>query len=165
MVVTAWIDSADLQPFTELRRRLFPAERNYLSAHLTLFHQVPAPEREAFVAAAAEEFSTQPSITVDVLPPVSTGRGVAYPVAAAALQAIRAPLRQRFADALGAQDLAPWKRPHITVQNKVDPRVAAETLRELSVQFRPRSIGILGLRYFRYDYGPWTPLGELRFAD
>ncbi len=164
MIVTARMDPADLSVFNTLRERYFPVARNYLFAHLTLFHQIPCEQRADFMAAAAESLIHQSPFSVRVLAPVSIGHGVAVPVAADRLQAIRQPLRERFADVLRPQDLNPWKRPHLTLQNKVSREEARRTLEAVKQEALPPTLLITGLQYYRYDYGPWSKLGELVFT-
>ena len=63
---------------------------------------------------------------------------------------------------LGAQDSGGWV-PHVTIQNKVEPRVARALKRSLEAGFEPRPIGIIGLGLHRYLGGPWEPLQTYRF--
>lgn len=42
LILTLWLDDDAARHFNELRQRYFPRERNYLDAHLTLFHALPA---------------------------------------------------------------------------------------------------------------------------
>ena len=90
------------------------------------------------------------------------GRGVAYQVESEELSAIRERFADRFAGMLTPQDMAPW-RPHITVQNKVEPKVAKALLAELEPVFLPRPLQIVGLASWWYRGGPWEPLSEHRF--
>jgi hypothetical protein len=46
----------------------------------------------------------------------------------------------------------------VTVQNKVDPKVARATLDRLRANFRPEVSRAMGLELWRYDGGPWTLL-------
>jgi hypothetical protein len=164
MVVTATIAEDDLASFSDLRERFFPGERNYLDAHVTLFHHIPAGVRQEFIAYAREHFRRQPTFWVEVQPPVSLGSGVAYPITAPELLEVRRLLRSRFEDNLTAQDLRPWKRPHITVQNKVTKEEARQLLRHLKSRFEPCRLRVLGLTFHRYDRGPWTELDRAAFT-
>ncbi|MCP9237744.1 2'-5' RNA ligase family protein [Lewinella sp. JB7] len=164
MIVTLLVHPEDLAPFDALRRRFFPAQRNHLSAHVTLFHHIPPEQRDSFIQFAERRFTDQPPFSVEVGQPISLGGGVAYPLDLPPLAALRAPLRERFAEVLTPQDRRPWRRPHITVQNKVDKATADRLLRHLRRRFRPRRIRITGLEFHRYDGGPWTGLHQIRFA-
>lgn len=165
LIVTAWIDPDDLRPFSRLRTRFFPAERNYLDAHLTLFHHIEPDDRQAFMDYARECLADVPAFTAEVLPPFALGGGVAYGVEAKGMRALRQPLRDAFRNRLTAQDARPWKRPHLTVQNKVDPATADRLLRHLTHHFTPCRLRIRGLSFYRYDGGPWHELGNLALRD
>lgn len=94
---------------------------------------------------------------------INLGRGVAFRVESDELAAIRARLAEDFAGTLTPQDAAGW-RPHITVQNKVEPRDAKALLAELSAGFSPRPIEIAGLAAWWYRGGPWEEIGAWRFG-
>jgi hypothetical protein len=58
---------------------------------------------------------------------------------------------------LSAQDSGGW-RPHVTIQNKVDPKAARALRRSLERDFQPRPLRIAGLGLHRYLGGPWETL-------
>ncbi len=93
---------------------------------------------------------------------INLGNGVAYAIASDELQAIREELVEQFHGMLTAQDSARW-RPHITIQNKVDPSEARSLHRTLLEDFRPRPIVIHGLALHRYLGGPWEGLARYPF--
>lgn len=149
----AWADG--------LRRAHFPPERNQVPAHITLFHHLPP--------GVADELRDQLKAECRGAPPKALlfglrhlGRGVAYQVESPDLAAIRERLADHFAGLLIPQDQAPW-RPHITVQNKVEPKAAKALLAELEAVFAPRPLQIAGLASWWYRGGPWEKLGEHRF--
>jgi hypothetical protein len=162
-IITATIDPDDLAPFTRLRDRFFPAERNYLAAHLTLFHSIPFAYGDDFMAAAKRVSETVQPVAAEVGEPINLGRGVAYPVRANQLFELRGQLRDRFAPHLSRQDAAPWRRPHLTVQNKVDPQEARRLLRHLQRHYEPCTIRIIGISRYRYAGGPWTFVDQIRW--
>ncbi|THH41228.1 2'-5' RNA ligase family protein [Neolewinella litorea] len=164
MIVTAWIAEEDLAPFTAIRQRFFPADRNYLEAHLTLFHHIPATLRSDFLAAARKSCEALQSHTLRVLPPFLLGRGVAYGVEAGALGELREALRREFSHALTPQDDRSWKRPHLTVQNKVTSAAARHLHRHLLARYLPCQLRVRGLYCYTYDGGPWTPIDRLPFG-
>jgi hypothetical protein len=63
---------------------------------------------------------------------------------------------------LGAQDSRGW-RPHITIQNKVAPKVARALIASLSQGFSPRPLAISGLGLHRYLDGPWETVAIYPF--
>ncbi|WP_208644854.1 2'-5' RNA ligase family protein [Mucilaginibacter kameinonensis] len=42
LILTLRLDEESQAFFDEMRKRHFPQERNFLKAHLTLFHQLPS---------------------------------------------------------------------------------------------------------------------------
>jgi hypothetical protein len=93
---------------------------------------------------------------------MNLGGGVAYRVASDELDAVRAELSEAFHGLLTAQDAGGW-RPHVTIQNKVAPKVARALLSELEQGFRQRPLTITGLGLHRYLGGPWEALGSYPF--
>lgn len=164
MIVTAWIDADDLRPFNDLRRRFFPPDRNYLEAHLTLFHHINAADREGFLDLARRVCALREPFSVAVEPPFLLGRGVAYRVTSDELMRLREDLRRPVAGTLTPQDARPWKSPHLTVQNKVAPAEAQRLLRHLLPRYEPCFLRLLGLSCYTYDGGPWTLITRLPFG-
>jgi 2'-5' RNA ligase len=82
------------------------------------------------------------------------GEGTALRVESEDLEDIRAELADAFHGLLTAQDQAPW-RPHVTIQNKVEPREARALQAKLRATFLPRPLAIRGLALWRYRGGPW----------
>lgn len=162
LIVTAALAGADQQYFDALRRAHFPPERNYLSAHLTLFHHLP-PSRTAELLRLLKLLAADhPSPRATVSEVYSLGRGVAFRVDAPDLLALRERIADWFAADLMPQDQA-RPRLHITVQNKVEPAAARALLSELSGDFRPRPLAVTGFAVHHYRGGPWAPLAETPF--
>jgi hypothetical protein len=90
------------------------------------------------------------------------GGGVAFRVVSDELDAIRDELADDLHGLLGAQDSGGW-RPHVTIQNKVAPKVSRELLRSLERDLKPRPLRIAGLGLHRYLGGPWETLGVWKF--
>jgi 2'-5' RNA ligase len=126
---------------------------------VTLFHALPA---DLDVAGALAGAADRPRFDVRVGEVMSLGRGAAYRLESGELAAVHRQLRERFADRLTRQDAQPY-RPHVTVQNKVDPQVARETVAALRAAFTPYRVEAVGLALWRYDGGPWTALSEHPF--
>lgn len=58
MILTAHVAAPEIRFFDDLHSRYFPPERNYLSAHLTVFHKLPSehrPDIEEALKSVAEE--------------------------------------------------------------------------------------------------------------
>jgi len=90
------------------------------------------------------------------------GGGVALRVVSDDLDSIRGEIADALHGLLGAQDAQGW-RPHVTIQNKVAPKLARELLQSLERGFEPRPLKISGLALHRYLGGPWDPLGVYAF--
>ena len=161
LIVTAELAPADFAWLDRLRRAHFPAERNQLSAHLTMFHALP-PSVEGEVRATLSRFGSErpPSASIEGL--MNLGGGVAFRVASQDLDRIRRELVQDFHGLLSAQDGGGW-RPHVTIQNKVTPKDARALLERLESDFRPRPLAISGLGLHRYLGGPWEQLAIYPF--
>ena len=156
LIVTAELAPADFAWADGLRRQHFPAERNRLPAHLTMFHALPPSlEGEASRRLALAASSRPPRATVAGV--MDLGGGVALRVVSDDLDQIRDDLSEAFHGMLGAQDQGGW-RPHITIQNKVSNREARALVDEIEASFRPRPLGIRGLGLHRYLGGPWETL-------
>ena len=161
MVTLLLADDAQRR-FDRLRAAHFPAERNHLAAHVTLFHalpgeQLPAVRRE--LAAAAE----RPAFPVTVSRVRLLGRGVAYDLESAALTALREQLAAAFDPWLTRQDRQPG-RAHVTVQNKVDPQVARALHADLAASFQQEAVPARGLGLWHYLGGPWAAEAEFPFG-
>ncbi len=161
LVVTLLLGEEAQRRFGDLRAAHFPVERNHLGAHVTLFHALPG-EHLPEVARALAEAADRPAFPVTVSGVRMLGRGVAFDLASAELTGLRDGLAAAFDPWLTRQDRQ-WSRPHVTVQNKVDPRVARALHAELSASFVPDDVPALGLGLWHYLGGPWAAEAEFLF--
>lgn len=162
IIVSALFGPADHAWLDALRRQHYPAERNRLAAHLTLFHHLP-PSLEGELRSrllAETRGCGMPKAELSGL--IDLGGGVAFRIHSLALEAIRARLAEAFFGSLTPQDGAGW-RPHVTIQNKVDPPVARALLDQLGTNFRPRPVTIAGLAAYYYRGGPWELIARYPF--
>ncbi len=163
IIITATMGKAEQSWANALRTAHFPVERNYLDAHITLFHHLPPAhlgEIKARLAAMAREYALPPAMLCDVM---MLGRGVAFRLDCPELIAMRDALAEGFTGLLTPQDQA-RPRLHITVQNKVAPVVAKALHAELSADFRPRPFSITGLAAYYYRGGPWEGIQSWSFS-
>ena len=162
LIVTAELGAADLAWLDGQRRRYFPPERNQLPAHLTMFHALP-PSAEAEARTLLATFAAQepppPALIAGLM---NLGGGVAYRVVSPDLDRIRDDLAGDFHGLLGGQDAGGW-RPHVTIQNKVAPKIARALLAELEGDFTPRPLAVRGLGLNRYLGGPWEQIAVYPF--
>ena len=159
LIITAEIAPQDLSWLDQLRRQHYPADRNRLPAHLTMFHALP-PSAEGEACSALSRFASEPPPQASIDGLMDLGGGVAFRVVSVELDRIRRELVQRFHGLLGAQDSGGW-RPHVTIQNKVPAKEAL--LARLESSFRPQPLGISGLGLHRYLDGPWERLATYSF--
>ena len=133
MIVTAIFGDGDNGWLQEMRRAHFPPERNQVPAHLTLFHHLPpdlAPELDRRLAVHA----AGPPPRAMILGVMDLGRGTAFRIDSKDLAELRDDLAEAFRGLLIPQDQAPW-RPHVTIQNKVEPREAKHLQQQLRATF------------------------------
>jgi hypothetical protein len=90
------------------------------------------------------------------------GGGVAFRVVSPELDRVRDELATSLHGLLSAQDSGGW-RPHITIQNKVAPKVSRALLASMERDFRPRPLEIHGLGLHRYLDGPWEKVAVFPF--
>ncbi len=167
-IVTLRLDAALFATLDGLRRAHFPPERNVIPAHVSLFHALPGVEspgvRRALAAVAGE---TAP-LTLALPGLQSLGRGVAVRVdGGAALGDLHRRLVAGITAEIGlesltAQDRQPF-RAHVTVQNKVTPERARETLAALAATWTPLDGRADGLDLWRYRGGPWQHVKTYAF--
>ncbi len=161
LILTVQLDTKAQAFYEDLRMRYFPPERNLIPAHLTLFHQLPEEDRISQVLGEAAEVT--PMIRLTKPTPRSMGRGVAVFFESAQLVACHTALSRAFESDLIPQDRQRL-RPHIVIQNKVDPETARRTLPLIQVSslIEPHAIG---LTLWRYLGGPWEHVRHFAFSD
>ncbi|RPD45057.1 2'-5' RNA ligase family protein [Hymenobacter sediminis] len=163
LILTLTLDEAAQAHFNALRQQHFPPERNYLQAHVTLFHHLPGPEAPAIGSYLAEVVRATPLLPLQVSGLRFLGRGVAYDLQNPQLLQLHRNLQTAWAAWLTPQDQQRLK-PHITVQNKVDPNLARALHQELTAQFAPFEATGTGLTLWAYRNGPWEQLAQFEFA-
>ncbi len=164
LILTLLMDEAAFARLDGERRQHFPPARNVIPAHVTLFHHLPG-EHRATVAAELDALSraTAPfSVAVVGLRPL--GRGVAYRLDSPVLAHLRQGLADRFRDWLTPQDVQRFQ-PHVTIQNKVEPREARALQARLRATFERRPLAIRGLALWRYLGGPWERIERFPFGS
>ena len=161
LIVTAEIGASDLAWLDQLRRTHYPADRNRVPAHLTMFHALP-PSAESEVRSTLSRLAMERPPTASVEGLMDLGGGVAFRIVSVELDGIRSQLAGHFKGLLGAQDSGGW-RPHVTIQNKVSPKKSRALLSRLQQGFRPRPLAIGGLGLHRYLDGPWEKLAAFSF--
>lgn len=162
LILTAKLPPDLHRRFTDLRNQNFPPERNYLEAHVTLFHAIP-PQCEAeacgYLARLAGEVAPLPGTVEGIM---SLGGGTAIKLQSAPLLNLRDEIADHFHGMLSAQD---QHRPrlHVTIQNKVTSKEAKTLQATLSGTILPQEFVFPGLALYRYQGGPWEFVRDFTF--
>jgi hypothetical protein len=161
LIVTAEFGPSDLAWLDALRRAHYPADRNWIPAHLTMFHALP-PSAEEELRSRLKQVAagSQPCARIEGL--MDLGGGVAFRVVSTDLDRIRDVLAGSLHGLLSVQDGGGW-RPHVTIQNKVAPKLARALIASMERDFRPRLLDIRGLGIHRYLGGPWKKIAVYPF--
>ena len=163
LIITADMAPPDFAWLDQLRRAYYPAERNQLPAHLTVFHALP-PSAEGEVRRSLSRLASEPPPRASIEGLMDLGGGVAFRVASVELDALRRALAADFHGLLGAQDAGGW-RPHVTIQNKVPPQEARALSNSIGARYDRRPLRISGLGLHQYLGGPWETLRTYSFRS
>lgn len=156
------MDDEAQQWFNEQRQRFYPPALNRIPAHLTLFHALPGDGSVAHVL--REAAAAQARFGMHVQGVRSMGRGVLYGLESPDLMRLHGGLVKQFQTYLAPQDKQPL-RPHVVVQNKVEPHEAKGLLAVLQATFSPRLVTAMGLDWWEYLGGPWRLLEHFPFEQ
>ena len=161
LILLASLGRADFARLDALRRRHYPADRNRVPAHLTLFRSLP-PSAEDEIRRDLIQISSHSAPQAVEQGFIRLDGGVAVRVRSDGLDRIREDLALGFHGLLSAQDRGGWI-PHVTIQNKVEPKTARALLHSLQKDFRPRPLRIAGLELVRYLDGEWERVASFPF--
>jgi hypothetical protein len=162
LIVTAQLPRDLHSRFTALRSEHFPPERNYLEAHVTLFHALPSMcegEAISLFKRLAAEFAP---IEAQVEGVMSLGGGTAIRLSSPAMLHLRDIIADHFRGMLTQQDQQS-PRLHVTVQNKVAAKEAKALQAALSPVIEPSPFTFHGIELFRYRGGPWEKIRDFAF--
>jgi len=162
LIVTAKMDVLSFEFFDKLRRTHFPPERNFLSAHITLFHNLPNDKISSVENDLTEIAATQAEIRMKFSSVRFLGRGTAVEIDAPELITLRTNLLNRWREYLTPQDRQKY-HPHITVQNKTEPDAAKKLYEKLNAEWQSRTGNAVGLQLWHYLDGPWKLAKEYSF--
>ena len=133
LIVICELGQGDFAWLNSMRRKHYPADRNRVPAHLTLFRSLP-PSAEEEVRRSLTRSVSGPRPPAEICGVMDLDSGVAFRVHSPELEATRDELAAEFHGLLSAQDQGRWT-PHVTIQNKVEPRVARALLAQLREGF------------------------------
>jgi 2'-5' RNA ligase superfamily len=158
-ILTAEMDAASFAWLDALRRTHFPPERNFLPAHISMFHLI-SPEQ----AARLHALTLPPSpLAIRFDGPLLLGFGVAIGVQSGELKQLRTVAMTAMGGEFSGQDRQPW-RPHVTIQNKVSAQAARDLDRQMRDGFVERAGTVTGLLLWAYLGGPWRLAERLPFG-
>jgi hypothetical protein len=164
LILTLKLNDVSFEFFDQLRRKYFPPERNFLSAHLTLFHHLPGEELEKVRFDLTQICAAQTVFPLKFPAWRFLGKGVAVKVAANELLGLHTQLAKIWNAWLTAQDRQKLQ-PHITVQNKVTPDEAKNLYAELSRDWQPFDGLAEGLQLWHYLGARWKLEEEFLFVE
>lgn len=164
LIVAAKMDASSFEFFDDLRRRYFPPERNFLAAHITLFHHLPGDEIATIENDLESAASDCGQIELAFTGARFFGRGTAIEIDAPGLFAVRRELAGKWEKYLLPQDRQRFK-PHITVQNKTAPDEAKILFEKLKADWQNRKGSAVGLHLWHYLGGPWQLANEFMFRE
>lgn len=162
LILTAELPPDLHRRFTDLRTQHFPPERNYLEAHVTLFHAIPGQcedEVRRYLARLVGEVAPADGRVEGLM---SLGGGTAIKLTSPDILALRDEIAEHFRGMLTKQD---QHRPrlHVTIQNKVTSKEAKALRAQLSGQVETRDFAFPGLSLYAYRGGPWEFLRRFAF--
>ncbi len=165
-IVTAALPAGIQNWADELRRAHYPAHRNHLHAHVTIFHSF-APslldELRDFLSTITHEFAPPSAIITGLM---DLGTGTAIALRSEALLTLRELIAEHFHGSLTAQDLYE-PRLHITIQNKVTKREASALQAELGAEMEAKIASTVfifpALELQLYKDGPWELVKRCTF--
>ena len=164
LILTAKLDAASLEYFDRLRKEHFPPERNFLAAHVTLFHHLPGENIDEIVETLETVAEMQPPFALTFDSWRFLGRGVAMKIASVELATLRNKLAGHWQHHLTPQDRQKFQ-PHITIQNKTEPQAARELFENVSQGHQPFDGVVVGTTLWSYLGGPWRLEKEFLFEE
>lgn len=163
LIVTLKLDQSTFEYVNLLRQRYFPSERNFIPAHVTLFHALPSDQESPISQSLQTRCSQIPTLSLQFPSLRFLGRGVAIEIDAPKLVQVRQTLATDWEEWLSSQDRQGY-RPHITIQNKVTAAEARQLYDQLSAEWQSLNGYGEGLLLWYYRGGPWERVGEFPFA-
>lgn len=162
LIVTAEMPPDLFSWANQLRQDHFPPERNFLKAHVTLFHALP-PSCEGELRDSLKQIVREnPPVPARLTGVMKLGKGTALKLESEAMIAIWRDLADRFHGMLTPQD-EHEPRLHVTIQNKVSIEEARALQADLMPRVQPRDFAFTGLQLHAYRGGPWDELARFAF--
>jgi 2'-5' RNA ligase len=162
LILTLSLDPLLYAHLNALRKTHFPPARNFLNAHVTLFHHLPG-EAKNRIADHLQDLCLKTQAFPLQLPTLRfLGKGVAVDLLAPPLLQLHQDLATPWSPWLTPQDRQRY-HPHVTLQNKVDPIAARTLFTQLSTTWQPLHGHATGLQLWWYRGGPWQSCQDFNF--
>jgi 2'-5' RNA ligase len=164
LILTLKLDPQTFSYFDRLRQQYFPPEKNFLSAHVTLFHALPGEEASK-IQQMLQDYCSSTSIFSLTFPKLRfLGRGVAVEIDSPQLTQLRQHLATSWLNWLSPQDRQGY-RPHITITNKTTAERSRQLYDRMTNDWQAFEGYGEGLLLWYYLGGPWKLLDEFAFKN
>ena len=164
LILTLKLDSQTFHQFDSLRQQHFPPERNFLPAHVTLFHALPGDQKLSIQQTLREICAQTPDFALQFSRLRFLGQGVAIDIDSLELRQLQQHLAKIWYPWLSRQDQQGY-RPHITIQNKVTSAAARQLFDQMTNQWQPVEGAGQGLLLWYYQGGPWELAEDFSFRS
>lgn len=162
LVLSLAMDPESFARTNAWRTRYYPANRNYLTAHITLYHSIPGTLQDWSLAELKKIAEDTEAFPLEFQAWERNSGYVGIKIEETRLLQLKARLDDVFRDHLLLQDKQRLK-PHVTVTNKVTLQEAKLCAEELARDFVPWTGEALGFHLAIYRKGPWEALASLPF--
>ncbi len=163
LILSLKLDQTSFRVLDNLRQQYFPPARNFLSAHVTLFHHLPGEQESSIKETLQDVCAETPEFSLSFPKLRFLGKGLAAEIESAELLKLQKTLATKWNGWLTAQDKQGF-RPHVTIQNKVAPENARRVFDRLTFAWKMADGMGEGLLLWHYLEGPWKLVGEFPFA-
>ncbi len=164
LILTLKLDDESFNFFDVLRKKYFPKKRNFLAAHVTLFHHLPDENLDIIKQNLRDICLETVELPLSFIHWRFLGKGSAMTIESNELLKLRNVLAKIWQENLTAQDRQKFQ-PHITIQNKVAPDEARKTFDILAANWQAKKGLAKGLTLWHYAGGPWRFEAEYLFSE
>lgn len=162
LIVTAQLPAEVFRWADDLRKAYYPADRNQVDAHVTLFHSLPPSAEGEVRAVLSRSASSNPQPRARMASIMDLGKGTALRIHCPDMEDVWEELAEGFYGLLSAQDQF-CPQFHVTLQNKVEKGAAKAFQKALTDSFEPFNFPFKGLQLHEYAGGPWRSLQQWQF--
>lgn len=164
LIITVKMDSNSHERLTGWRERFFPPARNYLTAHITLYHHLPAEHLHWIEKELTEFCRVQDAFPLSFHRVEHNGGFVSVLVDAPPLLHMKSHFDSVFGKFLKPQDQQKI-RPHVTLVNKVSREEGKAASELIHLEFFPWQGRAEGLEIHFYHHGPWNLHSQIYFSS